>query len=296
MIARTVIGDSPSIYNNGPGGVSYFFTKLMFRHSPIVITDLNDLRQYIPWIYVLFIISPDKPISEDDAHKVLGWVMNGGEVIIMDETNNTRSLLKLLGINKTVFVADIVRGTCRIDGRKVPVLFDVYQLFPNIRGTIPICWAGNNVVAIEKIIGKGEAIVIGDSSLVINYIVLDTRYGAPNTYFVKQLVGYKDILVYEGNRAYRMMYSLKGVMLINAVLATISNLPRIFFGHKGLLEIVALMILWIIITAFVSVCLFSLPRAPYPRLKKPVRLKPLLVNREVQRGLKDWGVKTSKKK
>lgn len=86
IVACTVIGDSPSIYNRGPGGVSYFFTVVMLKHCHVVITDFNELHRYPPSIYILFIISPDKPVSEDDAHKVLDWVGNGGEVIIMDET------------------------------------------------------------------------------------------------------------------------------------------------------------------------------------------------------------------
>ncbi len=296
MIAREVIGDSPSIYNNGPGGVSYFFMVMMYRNSPIVITDFDDLHQYTPWIHVLFIISPDKPISIDDARKVLEWVRNGGEVIVMDETNNTDAILKLLGVNTGVFAGRVVMGICRVDDRAVPVLFDVFKTFPEPRNARPICWAGNGVVAFEKKIGKGEVIVIGDSSLVINYIVTDTRYGVHDTYFIKRLVGNKEILVYEGNRAYRMMYSLKGVMTINTIMAMVSGFPGLFFGHRGLLKIISLMILWMITTGFVSMYLFSFPRAPYPKLKKPARHEALITRKEIQRGLKDWGAETSKKK
>ncbi len=296
MVARAVIGDSPSIYNNGPGGVSYFFTIMMYRNSPIAIMNFDELHQYSPWIHVLFIISPDKPISIDDARKVLEWVSNGGEVVVMDETNSTEALLKLLGVNKSVFAGYIAMGICKVDDHAMPILFDVFKTFPEPGKAKPICWTRNSVVAFEKKIGKGSVIVIGDSSLVINYIVMDTRYGALDTYLIKRLVGNKEILIYEGNRAYRIMYSIKGVTTINAIMAMISGFPGVFFEHQGLLKIISLMILWMIITGFVSMYLFSFPRAPYPKLKKPARSEALITRKEIQRGLKDWGVETSKKK
>ena len=296
MLARAVIGDSPSIYNNGPGGVSYFFTTVMLRHSPIVIMSFDELHQYAPWLHALFIISPDKPISMDDALKVLNWVKNGGEVIVMDETSNTVAFLKLVGAAPGAFVGYIVMGICRVNNMPVPVLFDVYQTFSKIDDGKPLCWAGKSVVAFEKKIGKGEVIVIGDSSLIINYMLLDTRYGAPNIYFIKQLVGPRSVLIYEGGRAYRIIYSVKGVMTINSIMTVITSIPSMFFAHQGILKIVALLGLWLVVTGFISLYLFSFPRAPYPKLKKIVKPKALITGKEIMRGLKDWGVKTSRKK
>ena len=296
MLARAVIGDSPSIYNDGPGGVSYFFTAVMFRHSPIVVMSFDELHQYAPWLHVLFIISPDKPISMDDALKVLDWVKSGGKVIVMDETSNTVAFLKLVGAAPGAFVGYVVMGMCRVNDMPVPVVFDVYQTFSKIDEGKPLCWAGNSVVAFEKKIGKGEVIVIGDSSLIINYMLLDTRYGAPNTYFIQQLVGPRAILIYEGNRAYRMIYSVKGVMTINAIMTAITSLPSMFFAHQGIIRIVALLSLWLVVTGFISLYLFSFPRTPYPKLKKPVKPGALITDKEIMRGLKDWGVKTSRKK
>ncbi|NPA99006.1 MAG: hypothetical protein GXO43_06460 [Crenarchaeota archaeon] len=295
MLARAVIGDSPSIYNNGPGGVSYFFTTVMLRHSPIVIMSFDELHQYAPWLHALFIISPDKPISMDDALKVLNWVKNGGEVIVMDETSNTVAFLKLVGAAPGAFVGYIVMGICRVNNMPVPVLFDVYQTFSKIDDGKPLCWASKSVVAFEKKIGKGEVIVIGDSSLIINYMLLDTRYGAPNIYFIKQLVGPRSVLIYEGGRAYRIIYSVKGVMTINSIMTVITSIPSMFFAHQGILKIVALLGLWLVVTGFISLYLFSFPRTPYPKLKKIAKPKALITGKEIMRGLKDWGVKTSKK-
>ena len=296
MLARAVIGESPSIYNNGPGGVSYFFTAVMFRHSPIVVMSFDELHQYPPWLYALFIISPDKPISMDDALKVLDWVKNGGEVIVMDETNNTMTFLKLVDAVPNAFIGYVVMGMCRVNDKPVPVVFDVYQTFFKIDKGKPLCWAGNSVVAFEKKIGKGKIIVIGDSSLIINYMLLDTQYGTFNTYFIQQLVGPRSILIYEGNRAYRIVYSVKGVMTINAIMTVITSLPSMFFAHQGIIRIAALLCLWLVITGFISLYLFSFPRSPYPKLKKPVKPEALITNKEIMRGLKDWGVKTSRKK
>lgn len=139
--------------------------------------------------------------------------------------------MKLLGINKTIFVTNIAKGICRLGGLSMPVLFNVYQVFPNAESTTPICWVGNSVVAFEKKIGRGEAVVIGDSSLIINYLVLDTRYGSLDTYFIKQLVGHREILIYEGNRACRIMHSLKGIMMINAIMTAISSATGIFLNR-----------------------------------------------------------------
>jgi len=181
---------APSPRNPGPGGLTEFVKLLTSRGVQVfeptsLVNALSILRNFNASKVALIITGlsdEDKPYLRD----LVRWVKLGGKLIVMDELDDIDELLKILRFDMTEPYVSVAKAKC-IDGNVITV--DVYAF---VIGGNALCSIGNAPIASEKRLGKGDVIVIGDSSLVINYIAKYPRTYANNTRFILSILGYRD--------------------------------------------------------------------------------------------------------
>lgn len=197
----TVEYDPPSIFNQGPGGISIFYIQEMCKHKTEIIYSVETLQHYEPDEHILLIIGPDTEVEMYE--RVLEWVGRGGIVAVMDELNYTAPLLSSTGIQQGPLYRAIAAGKCAIGNATVDVLFNVYRTVKLINSTNAeiLCEVDEEPVAVLVRYADGIIMVSGDSSTIINS-VMDSPYHINNTLFVKYLMGGRELIVYEGSRLY----------------------------------------------------------------------------------------------
>ncbi len=200
-VEGSLVGDPPSVFNVKNGGVSTYFRVKAPLHGLVVIYSFSELEKYSPNHYALFIIGPDREVAP--SGELENWVRRGGTLIIMDESDNTRSLVRAFGVEYGSLEREIKLGNCTFNGRVLIVLFNVYRdLKPVHGGCTVICRVRNDTVALETRYGSGRVYVVGDSSLVINELYIKNQNIWDNPLFVDEMIGDRKILVYEGARNY----------------------------------------------------------------------------------------------
>jgi len=205
---RMPLATEPSPSNPGPGGLTKFVSMLEERGYIVVEPQsLEDAVRYLsatsPKISVLLVLG----IAKNDVKaidQVKDWVAWGGELVVMDELNDVDPLVESFGIVKTQPIIATTNATC-VNG--TTVLFDVFAL---VSGGAPLCSSAGMVLAVEKRFGEGSVIVVGDSSLVINYIHNFPFY-RNNSAFLLTIFGKRRVIVvyYPPSKAFAHLRLLK---------------------------------------------------------------------------------------
>lgn len=245
VVWRTLEKDPPSVFNYGPGGISYFYADAIIRTGDVnVIYDLPEIRNYNPQKHVLLLLSPDIQLSDKDVDSVLSWVEKGGTAIVGDEVNTTFLLISKLGFQQTYRLPALLTSQCYIaNGSIIEVLLNVFVIYVPLNVTVPfqsICVNEYGPMVYNVVYGKGRVYLMGDSSLVINEIFVKAPASfSNNTAFVYGLIGDKTLVVYEGSRIYgyaelralstgfTMLFSFIGTVFSNIM--NLGLVPRTIF-------------------------------------------------------------------
>ncbi|MET1160398.1 MAG: DUF4350 domain-containing protein [Thermoprotei archaeon] len=285
-----ITGDPPSLYNLGAGGVSRFFTEKLINPGVTVIYDFNALNRYSPEQYVLFIIGPDQELRE--ASPVLEWVEKGGIMILMDETENSILLMKELGISYVMRLMRIDKAVCIIDNQTITILVNVYAVLDsNTADAVPICRIGDSTVAYMVEYGEGVFYIIGDSSIVINEVLMKSIMAENNTRLVDLLIGNRKILIYEGGRKYEYVELAIIASYIDSFLRGISVLTNTLFS-PDLLWRTARVLMLAVIVSLIVIIKYGFPSPPHAVSKRSVH-KEEDVRKMIERGLKKWMIEKS---
>jgi len=218
-------GDPPSIYNNYLGGLTLFASSEATSRRVSAIMSLDDVTRYSPVKHALLVIGPDKPL--DASPSLVQWVEEGGLLVVMDESENSRRLLEWFNIyfSKEPVRVEIANATCTIGDVSIIVVFDVYTGLYSTESHEVVCRVGGLETGIARTVGKGRVVAIGDSSLVINEVLSKGPVGYANKLFVDTLTAGRDLLIYEGDRMYE--YASTGV-LVNYFRGTLMLATSIF--------------------------------------------------------------------
>ncbi len=181
----------PSPTNPGPGGLTKFVSLLEKRGYEVVAPrSLSEALQYLnrvsPEVSALVVLG----LSRSDAKSVASvkrWVSKGGELVVLDELSDVDQLLNAVGMSKTPPVIAVANATCL---NNLTVLFDVFSV---VSGGKAICVSSGMVLAVEKHVGKGLVVLVGDSSLVINYLSRFTVF-KNNTAFLLKIIGERRVI------------------------------------------------------------------------------------------------------
>ncbi len=261
-----LLGNPPSVFNFASGGVSEYFNSRRVRAGLNIIYDFKELDKFYPPNHVLFIIGPDKEVENTDV--LDKWVRSGGRLVIMDETTNSLPLLKSFNVSLKDFVPEIRNATCRVDESEYIVLFNVYRTINITSGEYqPICMINNSLVAARISWGRGEVIVVGDSSIAINELYFKLKNPKNNTGFMDSLVSNRRIIVYEGARIYKYAGSIQAIKFVSGTITGISNgFNELFKGQ--LIDVAAKLILLTILITLLLVSKFGVPRPPHVYLSE----------------------------
>lgn len=195
-VIQSLLGDPPSLYNKGDGGVSEFVSQFSIYRRVKAIRDSRDLWQYDPRTSLLLVAGLDKFLDYSEISEVMDWVARGGYLVVMDEYPTPGPLLTRLNISLGAAVTEITLGNCTVGSATFSVLFNVYR---EVLGGRPICWANGLSVAVELSVGRGRIVIVGDSSIAINE-VLRSGYRATQIAFLLALMNRETIVFYEGGR------------------------------------------------------------------------------------------------
>lgn len=288
-------GDPPSIYNYGFGGISNYIDKRIFIYKVDIIFGFRNLDSYNPRINTLLIIGPDKPIDEEDIDIILKWTYQGGRTIIADESNSTALLLNRIGISIKSTIWSITKGSCIVNYDNVSyidVLFNVYSILdisPNIDASA-LCVYGDSILAIERPYGEGLFIVIGDSSIIINDVLLKSSLAMNNTLFMDYLIGKRDIILYEGSRIYRSIDAEIFIGILNTLVNALSFISNLIVGGSFL----SIFIRVIVLSSTIIVGLimrFGFPRSPQSyKYREGIESTLFDLRKHVLEGLRKWGI------
>ncbi|ADM27262.1 conserved hypothetical protein [Ignisphaera aggregans DSM 17230] len=288
-------GDPPSIYNYGLGGISNYFGKRIFMHRINIIFNFKNLDSYNPRTNTLLIIGPDKPITEEDINIILKWTSQGGKTIIADESNNTALLLNNIGVSIKSTIWGTTNASCIINygnTSHIDVLFNVYNILgvlQNINAS-SLCIYGDSILAIERPYGEGLFIVIGDSSIVINDVLLKSSLATNNTLFMDYVIGDRDIILYEGSRIYRSTDAEIFIGILNALVNALSFIASLIIGVNFSSIFIRVSVLSSIIIVGL-IMKFGFPRPPqsyrYGEGEEKVSFD---LRKHVLEGLRKWGI------
>ena len=173
-------------------GMSNFVTT--FRVCTVELTHIATLDPS----YLLLIVGPDKPFTDDEVSKIRRFLESGGTVVVFDDFGTGIQLLKRLGLNVEVYrgvlsdplkyyrgyrfprveilnksvVFDYGTALARADGACIGyssafsyVDLDLDNEPDNNEPRGPLC------IAIEKNIGKGRIIFVTDADPAINALI-----------------------------------------------------------------------------------------------------------------------------
>ena len=248
--------DPPSIYNPGAGGYSELYSILRRDYIDVsTILDLRDLIEYDPDRWILILASPDQSIDPIHVEALNRWVNAGGVAIILDEVGTVDPVLRYFGLELLDLIRDINVARCVIDGREVPIVFNIYSGIEVVEDKgyeiSVLCRYGFSVLAISVRVGDGVLYVFGDSSLFIN--------GNPRDVFdahislLKEISGDRGILFYEGDRSYLYLHTrwfFTGLLLFMAIIKLIVD--QILMGDLAVKAIIVSVISLIFISYYIN--------------------------------------------
>lgn len=297
---HTLEKDPPSIFNYGPGGITYFYVNALTRIGDVnVIYDLSELNKYDPRKYVLLLLSPDVSLNDKEVRALLSWVEIGGEAIVGDEVNTTFLLISKLGFQQTHRFPTILPSQCYLsNGSTIKILLNVFTVYTPVNATMiskPICINEFGSIAYEVTYGQGQVYIIGDSSLVINELFAKIPSSfANNTVFIHNLIGSKNLIIYEGSRIYKYaelkILSTVLVIIFNFISSVFSNIMSLGLMHR----LIFLLVLMILSTVSI-IAKFGMPGS----LRKIFKLKQNGIDEEkafelaklinnISHGVKTW--------
>ena len=183
---------APSPRNPGPGGLTKFVSILESKGYLVIEPStlkraLEDLSSYHPSASAMIVTG----FSSSDYRYLQWlkrWVERGGLLVVMDEFSDAAPVLKMFGLSISSPIVGIARARCVSNSS---ITLDVYAF---IEGGKALCTVASSSVAVEKRVGKGKVIAVGDSSLVINYISNYPHVYSANVEFLRSIVGNRTVV------------------------------------------------------------------------------------------------------
>lgn len=189
--------DPPSVYNMAGGGLSGYYYDNVLRSE--VISEIDDITRRNPGEYALIIPGSGKILTPSPG--LFEWVEKGGIIIVMDESLHITPLLDRLGLIIERSLSSIDRATCNVNDKVINVTFNVYVVLKAIKDhrgdAIPICFINSEIVAWRVQYGKGIFYIIGDSSIVINEMLVYQKIASDNLLFLNTLIQGRKIAFYD---------------------------------------------------------------------------------------------------
>lgn len=195
-LVQGVIGDPPSLYNRGDGGLSELVSITTIYRRVKVVRSADDVWQHDPSTTSLLLSGLDLFLREHEMQQLLRWVEKGGFLVVMDEYRTPQLLYEKINISAGPLVNAVTVGYCTVGAHKYPVLFNVYR---EVGGGRPVCWVDNAPVGAEVAYGRGRILVLGDSSVLINE-VMRSKHRQAQLSFGLALLDRETIAFYEGGR------------------------------------------------------------------------------------------------
>jgi len=153
-----------------------------------------------------------------------------------------------------------------------------------------LCVYGDSILAIERSYGEGLFIVIGDSSIVINDVLLKSPLATNNTLFMDYVIGERDIILYEGSRIYRSIDAEIFIGILNALINALSFIASLIVGGSFLNIFIRVSVLSSIIIVGL-IMKFGFPRPPQSyRYSGGVENTLFDLRKHVLEGLRKWGI------
>ena len=264
--------DPPSVFNYGNGGYSSLYLLLARSgYRVYVVYDTNQLETYPPEKSALILASPDKSLSQDESREILKWVSEGGVALVLDEIGTVNSLARELGVEINVFAGDVAVGECYINGTRYPIILnkfsDIKILSINTSNVEGSCYAEGYVVGVLERVGRGQVLVLGDSSLFINAMLRSKEIGA-NIVFLSNLIRDRDIVFYEGDRDYIVINTDAILQVLSGLAGFFSQVIRYTFSRDLFMSL-------LLTTLFISIISLIylreyLGEEPYARREKRI--------------------------
>uniref|UniRef100_A0A7C4FBA4 DUF4350 domain-containing protein n=1 Tax=Ignisphaera aggregans TaxID=334771 RepID=A0A7C4FBA4_9CREN len=231
-IAHIIERDPPSVFNFGPGGITTFYYREYGKRRVSILYNLQELRGFDPQSHVLMLLSPDRRV--ENVNYLVEWVDSGGVAVICDELNYSIDVLKVLGIEYNSDVSGIAVARCALGNETIDILIDVAKKLKAVNSDAkPLCFYGIEPIAYNVSLGRGYAIIVGDSSLVINEILSQPTIAKNNTKFVEFLINDRNLLIYEGSRLYTPIYAQVIAQYIDVVLNGLTRVLRWVISERG---------------------------------------------------------------
>ncbi len=135
------------------------------------------------------IIAPEKVFSQDESETILSSVRRGARLLVADETGTANSLLDAIGIKISgIYIKandsrdhgweEVLRIVCNVSGEKVSFITTRVSFIESYPPWAkPICWIDDPRVPKHYIYGvigkygKGEILVLSDSTLFANFMI-----------------------------------------------------------------------------------------------------------------------------
>ncbi|MCE4620126.1 MAG: hypothetical protein F7C33_03780 [Desulfurococcales archaeon] len=168
---------STSPLNPGPGGTSSFVEDLGKRYNVVLgnTSTLGGIKAKATYI----IIGPDTQLNDNEIEIIVKLVKAGHlNLLIADETSNTKSLLRALGLpsmDGTVYNETVKGGGWEF---MVKIVCDGYEAWASRAVRVPrgpggeeVCsYKNDGAAAVLYNINGSRVLVVGDSSIFANYL------------------------------------------------------------------------------------------------------------------------------
>lgn len=284
-IFKTIEYDPPSIFNNGPGGLSVYAFGTHFRRGLNIIYSFSELNYYInPSKYALLIAGPDKDLT--NIYYVTEWIKKGGILILLDEYDHSLNLLRHFEFDFGTLYSIKSMAECELDNLNLTIYINVFREIKTPVNSSIICRYNNVPIAAVISYGEGKFVVVGDSSLTINEIFMKVpQWYLMNMMFIDMLIDGRELILYEGARVYREETSFIILHYISLLPDLASNLIIFLFDQPIAIRTVCILFLSLILTVY------TMYRYGYPRKHSTEYKMDLTQHEYVYRDLKEKAVK-----
>jgi hypothetical protein len=231
-IAYVVERDPPSVFNYGSGGITIFYYSELGKRRVGIVYSLQELRNFDPQDYILMLLGPDSIVKDVDY--LIEWIDRGGVALIGDELNFSTDMLKRLGIEYGNDFHGVFLARCFLGNKTIDIIIDVAKELMAVNSKAkPLCFCMSKPIAYNVSLGRGYAIVVGDSSIVINEILSQPTFAKNNTELAELVIGNRGLLIYEGSRIYTPVYAQAIAQFIDELLNGLTQILRWIIVERG---------------------------------------------------------------
>ncbi|MEL9940386.1 MAG: hypothetical protein QW348_06530 [Ignisphaera sp.] len=289
-IASILDLDPPSIYNIGPGGITFFYNYEKTRRSVQIIYSLDELKYFDSRNNVLLILGPDKDVGDIDT--LFSWIEKGGVAVVGDELNHSKQILDYIGIEQGNVIPGVGEAWCIIGNKAIEIVIDVAKALQssNSRSNV-LCLYGSMPVAYNVSYGNGYIIVIGDSSIVINEILAKPSISVNNSLFMDYIIGGKGLIIYEGGRVYRPVEAQVIAQAMSFIVDGLSDALQWLLFRQGVLSLLGFFTGLAILSMLYLTIRFGIVSSPRKYLSSAVQIDRKFIEnirRQILAGVDKW--------